>query len=150
MDLPGINAQVIETARTWIGTPYRHQAHLKGVGCDCIGLIIGVWQDLYGYVPDDFVLPPYSRSWAEETQLDLMTQYCKKYLNEVYAKDRQPGDVLLYRMIPNGPTKHAGILASTTTMIHALYNHTISEAPLITNAGAALTGVFRYPLPRSI
>ena len=25
--------------RSWIGTPYRHQASLKGVGCDCLGLL---------------------------------------------------------------------------------------------------------------
>ena len=28
----------------WIGTPYRHQASLKGVGCDCLGLVRGVWR----------------------------------------------------------------------------------------------------------
>jgi len=31
---------VVET-RDWIGTPYRHQASLKGVGCDCLGLVRG-------------------------------------------------------------------------------------------------------------
>lgn len=33
---------VIEEARGWVGTPYRHQAVLKGVGSDCVGLIRGV------------------------------------------------------------------------------------------------------------
>ena len=28
----------------WLGTPYRHQAALKGVGCDCLGLVRGVWR----------------------------------------------------------------------------------------------------------
>jgi cell wall-associated NlpC family hydrolase len=28
---------VIAEARTWLGTPWHHQASLKGVGCDCIG-----------------------------------------------------------------------------------------------------------------
>ncbi len=33
---------IIAEARSWIGTPYRHQASLKGVGCDCLGLVRGV------------------------------------------------------------------------------------------------------------
>jgi cell wall-associated NlpC family hydrolase len=33
---------IVAEARTWIGTPYRHQASLKGVGCDCLGLVRGV------------------------------------------------------------------------------------------------------------
>ena len=37
---------VIAEARSWIGTPYRHQASLKGVGCDCLGLVRGVWRAL--------------------------------------------------------------------------------------------------------
>ena len=33
---------VIAAARGWIGTPYLHQASLKGVGTDCLGLVRGV------------------------------------------------------------------------------------------------------------
>lgn len=33
---------IVSTARSWVGTPYRHQAMLKGVGVDCVGVIIGV------------------------------------------------------------------------------------------------------------
>ncbi len=28
----------------WLGTPYRHQGRRKGVGCDCLGLVLGVWR----------------------------------------------------------------------------------------------------------
>ena len=35
---------IVAEARAWIGTPYRHQASLKGVGCDCLGLVRGVWR----------------------------------------------------------------------------------------------------------
>ncbi|MEM9842167.1 MAG: peptidase P60, partial [Pseudomonadota bacterium] len=38
-------AEVIEAARAWLGTPYRHQASRRGVGADCLGLIRGVWRD---------------------------------------------------------------------------------------------------------
>ena len=32
----------VAEARSWLGTHFQHQASLKGVGCDCIGLIKGV------------------------------------------------------------------------------------------------------------
>jgi cell wall-associated NlpC family hydrolase len=35
---------IVEEARSWLGTPYHHQAALKGVGCDCIGLLRGVYE----------------------------------------------------------------------------------------------------------
>jgi hypothetical protein len=33
--------KIVAEARTWVGTPYAHQAQLKGVGVDCVGLILG-------------------------------------------------------------------------------------------------------------
>ena len=38
--------RVVELARSWIGTPYVHQASVRGVGCDCLGLLRGVWREL--------------------------------------------------------------------------------------------------------
>jgi len=43
-------------ARSWIGTPYVHQASVKGVGCDCLGLLRGVWRELVGAEPEK--MPP--------------------------------------------------------------------------------------------
>ncbi len=45
-------AAIVVTARLWIGTPYLHQASLRGIGCDCLGLLRGVWRDLYGPEPE--------------------------------------------------------------------------------------------------
>ena len=37
-------AAIVAEARAWIGTRYCHQASVKGVGCDCLGLVRGVWR----------------------------------------------------------------------------------------------------------
>jgi NlpC/P60 family putative phage cell wall peptidase len=37
---------VIAEARRWIKTPWHHQGALRGIGCDCIGLIAGVAEAL--------------------------------------------------------------------------------------------------------
>lgn len=53
-------ADVVQEARRWVGTPYRHQAAVLHVGCDCIGLVRGVaarlgvlpvqdWRDVGAY-----------------------------------------------------------------------------------------------------
>ena len=44
-DMPDSNT-IVTQARTWIGTPFHHQARLKGKGCDCLGLIVGVVDEL--------------------------------------------------------------------------------------------------------
>lgn len=56
-------AAIVAEARGWIGTPYRHQASLKGVGCDCLGLVRGVWRNCIGDEPE--TPPPYAPDWAE-------------------------------------------------------------------------------------
>ena len=40
--------RIVAEASTWLGTPYRHQGSRKGVGCDCLGLVRGVWREVYG------------------------------------------------------------------------------------------------------
>ena len=47
-----IRTRIVAEARAWIGTPYRHQASLQGVGCDCLGLVRGVWRALNGAEPE--------------------------------------------------------------------------------------------------
>lgn len=33
-------ADIIESARSFLGTPFRHQGRARGIGVDCIGLIV--------------------------------------------------------------------------------------------------------------
>ena len=54
---------VIHAARSWIGTPYRHGASRRGVGCDCLGLVRGVWREVVG--PEPETPPRYAPDWAE-------------------------------------------------------------------------------------
>ena len=51
---------VVARTRAWIGTPYRHQASLIGIGCDCLGLVRGVWREVLG--PEPEAAPPYAAS----------------------------------------------------------------------------------------
>lgn len=37
-----MRSKILAEARGWLGTPYQHQAMLKGVGADCVGFVVGV------------------------------------------------------------------------------------------------------------
>lgn len=136
-------SQIIEEARGWIGTPYHHQATLKGVGCDCLGLVRGIYRELVGPEPEQ--APPYSSSWAEETGSEIMVDVCRKYLIEVEVEDRGPGDVLLFRMLRNGPIKHMGFLSFNNYIIHAYSGHEVIESPMISSIGSKVTHAFSFP-----
>ena len=101
---------VVAEARAWMGTPYRHQASLKGVGCDCLGLVRGVWRALLGEEPER--VPGYTRDWAEAGGVEALAEAGRRHLVEIDPATARPGDVLVFRMAAGGPAKHAGILIS--------------------------------------
>jgi NlpC/P60 family putative phage cell wall peptidase len=37
---------IVAAARSWVGTPFRHQQSTKGAGVDCVGVILGVGREL--------------------------------------------------------------------------------------------------------
>jgi NlpC/P60 family putative phage cell wall peptidase len=118
-------ATIADEARAWIGTPYRHQASLKGVGCDCLGLVRGVWRELLGPEPE---LPPaYSADWAEASGQETLALAAIRHLVPVALDTLQPGDVLLFRWRAKLPAKHAAILVTSERMVHAHDGHAVSE-----------------------
>ncbi len=122
------SAAIVAEARAWIGTPYRHQASLKGVGCDCLGLVRGVWRALKGDEPE--VVPTYSADWAEASGAERMLAAARRHLVEIDPAERRPGAVLLFRWRSHLPAKHAAILASADTIIHAYQGAAVAETAL--------------------
>ncbi len=41
-----MNKSVVQEARQWLGTPFCLHGRIKSVGCDCLGLIMGVAHEL--------------------------------------------------------------------------------------------------------
>ncbi len=99
---------ILAEAREWIGTPYRHQASAKGAGCDCLGLVRGVWRAICGREPED--VPPYTPDWAERREHETLLNAALRHLVKVPLRDAAPGDVLLFRMDARAPIKHCAIL----------------------------------------
>lgn len=102
---------IVAAARSWLGTPYHHQASLKGVGSDCLGLIRGIWRELYG--PEPEAMPPYTRDWGNATGSEtLIAAACRHLVRLEDIGTAGPGDVLVFRMRDEGVAKHAGIIVA--------------------------------------
>ncbi|MBI1261407.1 MAG: peptidase P60 [Rhizobiales bacterium] len=135
---------IVAAARGWIGTPYRHQASERGVGSDCLGLVRGVYREVMGREPE---LPPaYSADWAERDGAgEQMADAARRHLIARRLGRERPGDVLLFRLRPAAPAKHAAILSDATRMIHAYSGHAVVETALTPWWQRRLVFVFSFP-----
>lgn len=140
---PALRADVVRLARQWIGTPYHHQASRLGVGVDCIGLVRGVWRALHDVEPEP--LPGYSRDWAEATSEETLIGAARRHFVEVAPALARPGDVLVFRYRPHAIAKHAGILASPLTFIHAVEGAPVAEAALSGWWRRRIAAAFSFP-----
>jgi NlpC/P60 family putative phage cell wall peptidase len=134
---------IVAEARSWIGTPYRHQASLKGVGCDCLGLVRGVWRAIHGEEPER--MPPYSRDWAEASLRETLAEAGARHLIPVAREAMQAGDVVLFRWRAGLVAKHAAILTSDASMVHAHDGAAVAEVAFAPWWRRRLAYVFRFP-----
>lgn len=126
-----MRAAILRAARGWIGTPYRHQASVRGEGTDCLGLIRGVWREVIG--PEPETPPPYAPDWAEVGGEETLWTAARRWLREIPAAAAKPGDVLLFRMATGCPAKHCAILSQASAagegrMIHAYWGRAVVES----------------------
>ncbi len=135
--------KIITAARGWIGTPYRHQASLKHVGCDCLGLVRGVWREVYHAEPEP--APAYSSDWAEAGGGEQLAAAARRHMWEVDPLDFAGGDLLLFRWKPWLPAKHLSIATHDKAMIHAQEGAHVGEVPLSSWWRKRVAFVFRFP-----
>lgn len=124
---------VVVAARGWIGTPYLHQASLRGAGCDCLGLLRGVWREVYGAEPAP--VPAYTQDWSEPQGDEVLLWAAQRHLQEKTLAGAAPGDVILFRMRSGMVAKHLGIVAAVTpaiSFIHSYSGHGVVESALTT------------------
>ncbi|MFV0361190.1 NlpC/P60 family protein [Tropicimonas sp.] len=138
---------IVGIARSWIGTPYRHQASVRGSGADCLGLVRGVWRTLYGREPE--TVPDYTADWSEAGQHERLWCAAGRNLRQrAAADDFRNGDVLLFRMRADRIAKHVAIAASrgrTWTFIHAYSGHGVIESCLTDPWRRKIVAAFEFP-----
>ena len=138
---------VVAAARGWIGTPYRHQASVRGEGADCLGLIRGVWREVVGVEPEP--APADRPDWAEVGGEETLLAAARRWLTEIPVQAADVGDVVLFRMAPGCPAKHCAILSDLSgpepRMIHAYWGRAVVESWMGNWWRRRLVAAFRWP-----
>lgn len=138
------SGDIVSAAREWLGTPYRHQHSTRGAGCDCLGLVRGVYRDVIGSEPES--PPNYSPSWGEADNHEVLLIAAARHLIKVTPGGMSPGDVVIFRMDRRAIAKHCGIVVSDTHMIHAYQGAgRVEESALVPWWRSRIAGVFRFP-----
>lgn len=139
-------SDIVALARGWIGTPYLHQASLKGAGADCLGLLRGVWREAFGHEPE--TVPAYTPDWSEPSGEEVLWRAAVRHLAVVDASvPIKAGQVLLFRMHEGAVAKHLGIAAETgeaVSFIHAYTGHGVIESQLSQPWRRRIVARFRF------
>lgn len=136
---------VIAAARLWLGTPYLDQASLRGTGCDCLGLVRGVWRTVVG--PEPEAPPPYSRDWGETGLREVLADAASRWLVPIPLAAAGAGHVILFRMRAKAIAKHAGILVARDRMIHAREGTGVILEALTPSWWRRAAFAFAFPAP---
>lgn len=137
-------AAVVAAARSWIATPYHHNAAVKGAGVDCGRILVEVMAEA-GLI-SRFDPGYYAADWHlhrdEERYLATVEQHCPRVSDDVRSVAERgpdfrpgPGDILMWRI---GRTfSHAAIVTDWPRMVHScasariVLEIAITESPMI-------------------
>lgn len=136
-------SDVVCEARRWIGTPYRHQASVLGAGCDCLGLIRGIWRARHGGEPE--AVRPYAPDWSEAEGAERLLEGAARHLVPVVTGNISAGEVLVFRIKRSGVAKHIGVATGADGFIHSYSGKGVVETPLSAVWAARIAGRFRFP-----
>lgn len=133
-------SEVVQEARSWLGTPYVHQGRQKGAGVDCVGLMIGIARELRLYPSE--ALDALPTDYAKRPDGKMMRALLARYMTRVWPPE--PGDWLHLAQIGQLPT-HVGLVATERSMIHAFSEAgEVVEDPLRPAHVRVSKGAYRY------
>ena len=122
--MDNIRLKIVEEARSWVGTPYRHFESKKGLGCDCGLFIMGVYVNvgLIKYKHPEF----YPTDWAFHNPIgEMFVDNAEKYFLSIDPKDIKIGDMILYQF--GKSISHASILIENDMIVHSQVGIGVTE-----------------------
>lgn len=138
-----LRGEIVRLARSWIGTPYHHQASVRHAGTDCLGLVRGVYRELYGAEAEK--PPAYSPDWGEASGSETLVAAARRHLVEKRREEAGAGDVLVFRMRRGAIAKHAAIMTGAGSMVHAIETAGTVEVPVSEWWWRRVAAVFAFP-----
>lgn len=131
--------RIVDTARRYVGTPFRHQGRGAG-GLDCVGLLIAIARDLGLPHPD---VTGYTRR-AEG--MGFLSHF-QRQLQEIPLSEAGPGDVLVF--VETVYPCHTGLCSERHGAPHLIHAHAprrlVIEEPFEGVWRQKLRFAFRFP-----
>ena len=140
---------VVAEARTWLDTPFRHQGRLKGVGVDCLGIIVEVGKAI-GAVSRSAVN---ATDYGDATAIDYghipkpsrMGDGLRTHLVSISIASAGAGDIVWMAWRTELHPQHLGILTDIG-ILHAYSGiKKVVEHPLDTAWRARFKAAYRFP-----
>ena len=143
-------ADIVAEARTWLGTRYRHQARVKGVATDCIGLVGGVALACGVRGAREWAADPSLHAYARTPDPALLLAACDRYFDRLPAARRaREGDVLLFAL--DGEPRHFALVseAAPTGPVRVIHAYALIAArrvveQLLPIARAVVIGAYGF------
>ena len=107
---------VVEEAQSWIGTPFHHEARVKGAGVDCLMMLAEVYEG--AGVVGHIAVPHYPADWH-------MHRDAERYMEGLlgYARPTEgaplPGDIALFKF--GRVFSHGTIVVEWPRLVHAYW-----------------------------
>lgn len=139
--------QIVDEARTWFDTPYLHQAHLKGVGADCHGLLrgVGLALGLLNMAMRDLPEVRPFQKYGREPNGNFLDA-CRALFDEIPIESARAGDIVAIRF--QGHPRHCGILADHPSgglsLIHIYQRMTVHEHRIDAKWRRRIVAAFQY------
>jgi cell wall-associated NlpC family hydrolase len=113
--------KIITSARTWLGTPFVHQGRVKGKGCDCLGFIIGVGNEVGIKIKNLPIKEFDDTNYTKIPDGKLLKKNLDNLLKPKIKSSAKPGDIFLMNF--GGNPQHLGIFSDypnspATAIIH--------------------------------
>lgn len=112
---------VVARARKWLGTPFRDQTDIIGVGVDCAMLLVRCFVDTGVLAPFD--PRPYSPQWHLHQRAEKYLEWLRGFADE--TDEMRPGNVAVYKF--GLCYSHGGIVLDPQNMISAYLQHRIAS-----------------------
>ena len=142
--------EIVDCARSFVGTPFVDKGRGKGRGIDCVGLPLMIGGEL-GLV--DTGGQPINgqtyKAYAAQPVTGVVRELCSKHLVRKALEERKPGDIVLMRFMGT-PTCHVGIYAGevdgVSYLIHAYATAgKCVEQPIDDRWWRFIVAIYSYP-----
>jgi len=139
---------IVAEARTWVGTPFQHLTRVKGIGVDCVGLVIAIADDL-GIKDNDgkpFLRDDY-RAYPTQPSDRFVHDECCRRLVRKSVNDLCQGDIVSLK-VPRTAC-HVAIITERQGVLYMIHGYSplrkVVEHILDNSFRRRIIGVFSYP-----